>query len=210
MSRAALALLTAVVLTVPAFAKEKEKKAPLPYTVLNAHTIAVIIDPDAGRSVRNPTGNETAQRDVETALNNWGRYQTTMTFMNADLIIVIRKGSDRLVDETMPDPRQNGRAGTAQPLDNGIYIGAQHGSQPNPTTRPGTTNPQPTTPSQTEVTNPDDSFLVYMGGSETPLDSTPIWRYIEKDGLKPHSVPAVDAFRKAVAETEKIANTKKP
>ena len=83
---------------------------------------------------------------------------------------------------------------------------AQRGTPSNPTSRPTTTTSQPTTPTQTEISNPEDSFLVYLGGSETPLDGTPIWRYIQKDGLKPHSVPAVDAFRKAIAETEKAAS----
>ena len=123
--RRLLTLLTLPALSLlPLSAKEKQPKSPMPFTVLNAHTIAVVIDPDSGRSVRNPTANETAQRDVETALNNWGRFQTTMSTDNADLIIVIRKGSGRLVDETIPDPRQNGRVGTVEPLDHGINVGA--------------------------------------------------------------------------------------
>jgi hypothetical protein len=202
-----LTLLTLSVLTLlPLSAKEKQPKSPMPFTVLKAQTIAVIIDPDAGRSVRNPQGNETAQRDVETALGNWGRFQTTMSYLNADLIIVIRKGSGRMVDETIPDPRQNGRVGTTEPLDNGIYVGAQHGTPPNPTSRQTTKESQPTTPTQVEVKDPNDTFLVYMGGSDTPLDGTPIWRYVAKDALKSPSVPAVVAFRKAFAETEQAAS----
>ena len=202
-----LTLLTVSALSfLPLSAKEKQPKSPMPFTVLKAQTIAVVIDPDAGRSARNPQGNETAQRDVETALGNWGRFQTSMSYLNADLIIVIRKGTGRMVDETIPDPRQNGRVGTTQPLDNGIYVGAQHGTPSNPTSRPSTTENRPTTPSQAEVTTPNDTFLVYMGGSETPLDGTPIWQYVAKDGLKGPSVPAVGAFRKAIAETEKAAS----
>jgi hypothetical protein len=202
-----LTLLTISTVTLlPLSAKEKQPKSPMPFTVLKAKTIAVVIDPDAGRSVRNPQGNETAQRDVETALGNWGRFQTTMSYLNADLIIVIRKGTGRMVDETIPDPRQNGRVGTTEPLDNGVYVGAQHGAQPNPTSRPSKTEPRPTTPVQTEVTTPDDTFFVYMGGSDTPLDDTPVWKYIAKDGLKSPSVPAVVAFRKAFAETEQAAS----
>jgi hypothetical protein len=202
-----LTLLTVSTLTLlPLSAKEKQPKSPMPFTVLKAKTIAVVIDPDAGRSVRNPQGNETAQRDVEAALGNWGRFQTSMSHLNADLIIVIRKGTGRMVDETIPDPRQNGRVGTTEPLDNGIYVGAQHGTPPNPTNRSTTKESQPTTPTRTEVTTPDHTFLVYMSGSETPLDGTPIWQYVAKDGLKSPSVPAVDAFRKAIAETEKAAS----
>jgi hypothetical protein len=66
--------------------------------------------------------------------------------------------------------------------------------------------PQDTSGTQAEISNPDDSFFVYDGRTQAPLDSPAIWRYIAPDGLRPHSVPAVDAFRKAVAETEKIAS----
>jgi hypothetical protein len=193
--------------SLPLFLCAKEKtKSPMPFTVLKAQTIAVVIDSDSGRAVRDPHANETAQRDVETALGNWGRFQITTSWVNADLIIVIRKSSGRLVEETIPDPRQNGRRGTVEPLDNGVYVGAQRGTPPNPTSRTTKTESQPTTPTRTEVTNPEDSFLVYMGGSETPLDGTPIWKYLAKDGLQSPSVPAVDAFRKAIAETEKAAS----
>jgi hypothetical protein len=129
-----------------------------------------------------------------------------MSYLNADLIIVIRKGAGRMVDETIPDPRQNGRVGTTEPLDNGVYVDAQHGTQPNATSRPSKTEPRPTTPVQTEITTPDDTFFVYMGGSDTPLDDAPVWKYIGKDGLKSPSVPTVVAFRKAFAETEQAAS----
>ena len=207
--RRAVTLTVFATLTIPVLtsAKEKQPKSPMPFTVLKAQTIAVVINPDAGRSVRNPQGNETAQRDVETALGNWGRFQTTMSYLNADLIVVIRKGTGRMVDETIPDPRQNGRVGTIEPLDNGIYVGAQHGTPPNPTSRQTTKESQPTTPTQVEVKDPNDTFLVYMGGgSDTPLDGTPIWQYVAKDGLKSPTVPAVSAFRKAFAETEQAAS----
>jgi hypothetical protein len=50
--------------------------------------------------------------------------------------------------------------------------------------------------------------VVYQGGVSNPLDSPPIWRYITRDGLHSHDVPAVAAFRKAIAETEKAAAKK--
>lgn len=197
-----LTLSAALAFSVSLAAKEKQK-SPMPFYVLQARTVAVIIDPDAGRSVTNPTGNETAQKDVETALLNWGRFQPVMSVQHADLIIVLRKSSGRIVDATVPDSRQNGRAGTIEPLKDGIAIGAQHGSQQGQSTDPSTRNPAP---SQTEISNPEDSFAVYQGKVNYPLEAPAIWRYVAKDGLKSHSVPAVDAFRKAIAETEKAAS----
>jgi hypothetical protein len=207
MSRAALVLLTVFASTIPASAKEK--KAPLPYTVLRAHTIAVIIDPNAGRRMSDPFGNETAQRNVETALRNWGRYEITTSLINADLIVVVRTGG-RTVEPTMPDPRQNQRVGEVEPIDGGIGMGAQHGSINNPN-QPPSNYPPSTTPDRAEITSaPDDSLVVYSGGVDKPLDSPAIFRYSAKDALKAPAVTAVDAFRRAVADTEKIAASKNP
>ena len=47
--------------------------------------------------------------------------------------------------------------------------------------------------------------LVYRGKVDDPLTSSPVWRYEAKNALKPHNVPAVDAFRKAVSEAEQAA-----
>ena len=209
MRSATPALLPLILLLVPNPGLGKDKTKPtLPPYVLTAHTVAVVVDPDAGMSVDNPQANQVAQKDVETALLNWGRFEPTISTQAADLIIVVRKGHGRLVDRTIPDPRQNNRAGVINPTDNGISIGAQHGSQSNPSSAP-TSNPPPmTSPSQTEIGAVDDSFAVYEGRVNNPLDEPPAWRYVAKDGLRPHSVPAVEEFRKAVAEAEKAAGKK--
>jgi hypothetical protein len=63
---------------------------------------------------------------------------------------------------------------------------------------------------QATVGGSEDSLLVYQGQTqgqmqgqtEAPLDAVPAWRYEEKNGLKPHTVPAVDEFRKAVEVAE--------
>jgi len=60
-----------------------------------------------------------------------------------------------------------------------------------------------------EVGSSEDSFEVYQGSIEHPLDSPPIWRYVAKDCLRPPNVSAVDEFRKAIAEAEK-PQPKKP
>jgi hypothetical protein len=121
---------------------------------------------------------------------------------DADLIIVVRKGNGQMVKNTIRDPRQNNRPGSINPTDDGVAVAAQHGSQTN---QPEIGSGGGIAP-QTEIGEADDSFLVYEGGSDSPLDRAPVWRYITKDGLQPHTVPAVDAFRKAVADAEKAAS----
>jgi hypothetical protein len=164
-----------LLMAVPALAKSKDKT--LPQYILQAHTVAVVIDPNAGIDPEDPRANQVAQKDVETALLNWGRFQTVISPADADMIIVIRKGHRRLVDATITDPRQNDRAGVINPTDNGIGVGAQRGSQPNlggsdgvrypqgqypgGQSTPGQ-SPQPSTPTpQLEIGGGDDWFMVY-------------------------------------------------
>jgi hypothetical protein len=184
-------------MSVSVLAKEKQKPLLPPY-LLTAHTVAVIVDPNAGVSLEDPRANQVAQKDVEVALLNWGRLMPLVTTQGADLIIVVRRSNGRLANETVPDTSQNNRAGVINPIDNGVSIGGQHSSHPSQ--QPGGTS----TP-QAEIATPEDSFTVYQGDTLDPLDTTPAWRYIGKNGLQPHSVPAVDAFRKALDEADKAA-----
>jgi hypothetical protein len=61
-----------------------------------------------------------------------------------------------------------------------------------------------------EVGGADDSFMVFDGKVAKPLNSSPGWRYMAEDGLRPHSVPAVNEFKRAVAAADKAAAAKKP
>jgi hypothetical protein len=195
--RARISTLIAVcLLATLGFAKDK-KKSILPAYVLRAQTVAVIIDPNAGFTVEDPQANRVAQRDVETAMLNWGRYNPILQTNDADLIVVVRKGNGRMVNDTIHDPRQNNRPGSVIPADNGASISGQDGTAQNQTD-PGVTP-------QMEIGQSEDSFLVYEGGGDRPLDRAPVWRYIAKDGLLAPAVPAVDAFRKAVADADKAA-----
>jgi hypothetical protein len=56
-----------------------------------------------------------------------------------------------------------------------------------------------------EIGGVDDSFTVFDGRVAKPLNGAPGWRYMAPDGLRSHSVPAVEEFRKAVAAGEKAA-----
>jgi hypothetical protein len=214
MPRRVFTLLTVGLLAaVPVLAKSKDKMLP-PY-ILQAHTVAVIIDPAAGIDPEDPQANRVAQHDVETALMNWGRFERVVGPQGADLIVVIRRGNRRLVNATIADPMQNNRPGAINATDNGIGVGAQNPSrQPNMGDPNGTgqqTQPRPTAQPQMEIGGTDDSFVVFDGTVAKPLNGSPGWRYMAPDGLRPHSVPAVEEFRRAVAAADKAAAAaKKP
>jgi len=54
------------------FSSANDKKKPiLPAIILNARTVAVIVDSDAGVSTDAPLANKTAVEDVEKAFSNW-------------------------------------------------------------------------------------------------------------------------------------------
>ena len=132
-----------------------------------------------------------------------GSVDPTISRQNADLIIVVRKGNGRFVQDTIPDPRQNNRPGAVVPTDNGISIGAQHGPQSG--IADASNSQSGGSRSQAEIAQQDDAFTVYRGGVEDPLNSSPAWWFVAKKGLHAHDVPAVEAFRKAIAEAEKKA-----
>jgi hypothetical protein len=210
--RKPVAIVIAATLLMP-LAQAKNKEAVLPPEFLIAHTVNVMVDPAAGVDPKDPNANQVAQKDVETALLNWGRFFPLISTDHADLIIVIRKGSGKLANTTISDPRQNNRAGVITPIDDGIYVGAQRGTPPPPRTSGGPANPQASSPNpQAEPPHPkaeigyaEDSFEVYDGKADHPLKGIPGWRYSAKDALHSHNVPAVDKFRKAIEEAEKAA-----
>lgn len=189
------------------YAKDKSKNI-LPEYVLRAQTVAIVIDPQAGISLNDPNANQQAQRDVEAAFLKWGRLRPQIGITGADLIVVVRRGHGKLAEQTVKYPRQNDRLGSITSTDNAWSVGAQQGRPPQsqaPSREPlgGRTQPQ------TEVGNTEDSFQVFRGDLDHPLDSPPVWRYSAKNGLHSPDVPAVEEFRKAMIEAEKAA-AKKP
>ena len=223
-------LMLAATVLMPA-ALAKDSSPAVPFYVLQAHTVAVMIDPDATVSLLDPHANQTAQKDVEAALSKWGRFETVLNPVDADIVIVLRKGTSKSTDVTAKDPRQNSRPGSY--TDGDISIGAhqgspspsptmpqgQHGGYPNippgdplpthPQTNPGPPGPTPPTRPDTN-TNPqvetgtrDDAFSVYLGHTDKPTDREPSWMYVHKNALHSHDVPAVGEFRKAMDEAQK-------
>jgi hypothetical protein len=201
-ARLSCLVLLATLLATPATAKDK-KKASLPDYVLKASTVLVVVMPDAGEPIDQPMANSTARENVEKALMQWGRLRLVMDGQESDLVIAVRTGSSKMVPTIKGGPIDN-RPGVAQPTDGGIRIGAQHGhpvSDPSPQNSPHLSK---------EIGPSEDTFEVYRGGVEDPLDSSAVWRYTAKDCLRAPQVSAVEEFRKAIAEAEQPQIPKKP
>jgi hypothetical protein len=178
----------------------KNKKKPLvPDYVLKAQTVFVVIRPDAGEPLTDPTANRTAEQDVEKAIMKWRRFNLVPGAQTADLVIAVRKGHapgptiQNLPTDTPPLVIQS-------PGDGNTRVGAQQGRPPdlsNPGLGPANRGPRITN----EMGPSEDIFEVYMGGVEYPLDAPPIWRYSAKDALKAPRVEAIEQFKKAIDES---------
>ena len=179
-------------------AKDK-KKAILPMEVLQAHTAWVVVDPEAGVDGMDPGANRTARAAVETALSDWGRLSPVVSQNMADLVIVVRKGNGRLVRPTIGGTPINAPPPViGQRTDAGIGAAGRTGPPFQ------SSDPRP----QVEVGDTQDTFLVYRSNRtnddlNSVLDSPAVWRYSAKNALSAPDVPAVEAFRKAIAEAEK-------
>jgi hypothetical protein len=188
-----------------------KKKPLLPDYVLKARTVAVVIDPDTGTSMNDPLANKTAQDDVEKSLMRRGRLSLVLDPGSADLVIVIRKGSGKVVDRTIGNLPTNDRPVIVQQTDNAIHLGGQQGRAPG---APPQTTPQDTRPEQqTEIGRPSqDAFTVYNGGggehAYRVTDHPIVWRYENKNALHSPDVPAVGEFRKLIEEAEKQQKSK--
>ena len=195
-----LLAVTAIILC-SALASAK-KKAILPADVLRARTVAVIIDPSAGADIRDPNANRVARADVEKALDQWGRFTLVQDGSTADLVITVRKGNGKLIQRTIGGTPINGTPpvsgdSTSTPTQSTTRAGVRWPSgNPN-------SNPEP----QIEAGSPQDMFVVYRGSKDdpywSPLDAPPVWRYSGIDALASPSVPAVEVFRKLIADSEK-------
>jgi hypothetical protein len=201
MVKRAFAVFLLSLLATCGFAKDKTKNI-LPAYVLQAKTVAVVIDPNAGISIDDPRANEVAQKDVEAAFLKWGRFNPVSDPKTADLIVMVRKGNGRLMDETLPDLRQNSGI---NPNNRGGATGPPRGSQPDLSGDPGLGSSRQSP--QADTGNVEDLFSVFKGGQNT-LYATPAWTYAGRDGLSPQTVPAVTAFKKAVAAADKAGAEK--
>ncbi len=173
------------------------KKDVLPAEVLNAQTVVVLVDPEAGMPTSAPLENRTAQEDVEKALAKWGRLKPILIGNSADLVITVRRGNGKIAQPTVSGEPTNDRPVVVVPSDNGMHIGVQQGRPPDSTQPP----PQNTSPGLggEASTVTEDTFLVYKGGTGgAAIEGAPVWRYVAKNALRSPDVPAVAEFRKAV------------
>ena len=195
-----------------AIAKDK-KKAVLPEDILQAKTVLVMVDPDAGVDAADPNANRLARTNVEQALDKWGRFRLVQDGYTADLIFVVRKGNGKAAQGTIGGTPVNGTppvsvGSTTTPDSSTTHAAGRWGGSgvPNDPSSAGT---QPSTPyPQAEIGSTQDTLAVYRSGIKddprwSPLDAPAVWRYSRKDALESPSVPAIEAFHKAIADSEK-------
>lgn len=198
--RKSVALFLALACCSLAAGKDKNKVI-LPDVVLQAETVLVVIDPNAGVAPDAPLANQTARDDVEKALMNWGRFSLANDVSTADLVITVRRGNGKIAQGTIGGMPTNSRPVIFQPTDSGGRIGGSRGTPPTAgdPTGPGSSDPHP----QIEAGPTQDTFVVYYGKRDNALEFPAAWRYTAKDALRSPGVPAVDAFRQAIAAAEK-------
>jgi hypothetical protein len=191
----------ALLLLFPQAGAKNKKKQVLPDFVLKAQTVAVVIRPDAGEPVTNPLANRTARDNVKNAMTKWGRFRLVTDAQTADLIVAVRKGhaSGPAIGNSPADDQPI----IYQPSGGDVLGAGQHGRSPD-LTNPGLgRNPADRGPHITDEMGPsEDSFEVYMGGGDFPLDAPPIWRYMARGALNTPQVTAVEQFKNAINQSE--------
>ena len=207
-SRRWMAVAALAVAVFSAASAKKKEKTYLPAFVWKAQTVLVVILPDSGEPLNDITANRKAQEEVERAFMKWGRYRLALDADQADLVVGVRKGTGNVANPTINGGPIGSRPGTIETTDNQVRIGVQQGHPPDVSEPTGSSAPNDRVHQGMEAGAADDSFQVFQGGVQYPLDNPPVWRLTVKDGLKPPAVAAVEAFRKAVEESEKAAQQK--
>jgi hypothetical protein len=189
------------------FSKKKEKPV-LPEVLLKAQTVVVIIQPDAGEPMNDPTANRNAREEVEKALMSWGRFRLVQETSSADIVIAVKKGTEKAATPTIGSGPVDSRPVTVQTTDSQVRIGAKHGQPPNGSDDPDSSPSNGRAGQSIEVGPSEDSFLVYLGGDTFKPNNASLWSYRGKNALRPPSVTAVQEFRKAITDAEQAAAKK--
>jgi len=210
LARRTMATICLVLTTVGMASAKKKEKVYLPGYVLKAQTVLVVILPDAGKTTDDPLANQKAQADVENAFMKWGRFRLVQDASQADLVIGVRKGTGKNANPTINGGPVDSPV-AIDTKDNQIRVIGQQG-RPADVTQPGaptgTNGPNDRAHTGMEIGAKDDTFEVFQGNVQYPVDSAPVWKCIAKDGLKAPGVAAVDQFRIAIEESEKAAEEK--
>jgi hypothetical protein len=189
-------------------AKKNKKKQLLGDDILRAQRVLVVVHPDAGESLTQPWGNRNAMDGVESAIRQWGRFELVTDAQSAELIIAVRKGtkSGPIISHSPLDTRPS----IYQPGVPDARVGhPQQPGRPPDLSEPLPGDSRDRSPQLGgQLLSSDDTFEVYRGGGDYPLDAAPVWRYIAKDSLNPPQVRAVEEFRKAIEESEKQSQHK--
>ena len=206
MTRKLCILLALVYLFLPfaAFSKKKEKPV-LSEVLLKAQTVVVLIEPDAGEPMTDPTANRKAREEVEKALMNWGRFRLVQETSGADIVVTVKKGTEKAATPTISGGPVDSRPVTVEATDNQIRIGAKHGQPADGLYDPDSSPSKGRAQRSVEVGSSDDSFRVYLGGETFKPNNASIWSYRAKNALRPPSVDAVQQFRKAITDAEQAA-----
>jgi hypothetical protein len=209
--RARITIFFLIVLAVAPLASGKDKKKQvLPDYVLKAQTITVVIRPEAGEPLTSPTANRAAQVNVMNALAKWGRYRVVSDAQTADLIVAVQKGhaNGPTIHNSPTDSQPIILDGGAPPADGGVPPAGVSRTSPDLTTlgQGRSSNRTPTISNEAGMS--EDSFEVYMGGINHPLDAPPVWRYVAKDALNNPPLTAVEQFRNAVSDSDKVSQQK--
>jgi len=204
--RVPIAFLVVLLLLPQASAKNKKKQV-LPDYVLRAQTVAVVIRPEAGEPLTSPNANRTAQTNVENAITKWGRFKVISNAQAADLIIAVRTGHAH--GPTIRNSPADQRAPNDQIGD--IPDANQQGRPSRDLTNPGRSTVTDRRPQIVinEMGPSEDSFEVYKGRVDYPLDASAVWRYVANDALDGFlEVVAVEQFRKVINEAEQQSQQK--
>jgi hypothetical protein len=153
------------------------------------------------------TANQKTVKDVEEALMKWGRFRLALNVETAEIVIAVMKGTGKAASPTVSGGPVDSRPVILDTTDNQIRIGGQQGRPPDATQTNDPNTDRRAHPGM-QVGGEDDLFKVYLGNVQYPLDSSPVWSYIGHDALKAPSVPAVEQFRKALEESERVAARK--
>jgi hypothetical protein len=183
-------------------AGKDKKKILLPTVVLEARTVMVVVDPEAGVALDDRFGNRQAQEDVEKALMKWGRFRLEENAADAELIISVHRGNGKIARPAIGGVPINNRPVIFEPTDSGGRVGGQAGNPQPGYGDPTGSRSQGPSPG-VEVGDGEDMFAVYLGKRPDPLNWLPVWRYGAEDGLRSPGVPAVEVFRKLIVEAEK-------